>query len=123
MYGEIYYYNLDGSLKTTTIELFKRKHHRCSHLIRTVRGFEIEERMVPKMIENFVFLECCEEKFFFNKYNAMVNLKERLFNYKHIETLRIKSSSANLISRFNNITQVDDILKEMEDVGPGGWQI
>lgn len=122
MYGEIYYFNLDGSLRTTTIEQFKIKHSRCVHHLRNVTGMEVEIRTVPSLVENYVFIECCDEKWFFNIYNAKVNLKERLLNYQKIERLRVSSMvSKDVMSKISDISFAHNLLREMDDIETRGY--
>jgi len=122
MYGEIFYYNLDGSLRKTTIEQFKTKHSRCVRHVRNVTGMEIEVRSVPAMVENYVFIECCDEKFFFNLYNAKVNLKERLLNFQKIESLRVgQMISRDVFSKISNISYANNLLREMDEIETRGY--
>lgn len=122
MYGEIYYFNLDGSLRTTTIEQFKTKHSRCVHHLRNVTGMEVEIRTVPAMVENYVFIECCDEKWFFNIYNAKVNLKERLLNFQKIERLKVNTLvSRDVMSKISDISFAHNLLRELDDIETRGY--
>lgn len=116
MYSEIYYYNLDGSLQKTTIEKFKSTHCNCCHEIRDVKGLNVEVRCARSMVENYVFIECCGEKYFFNIYNAKINLKERLENFQKLESLRVQQTiSRDVFKKIGNVSFVSNIIRQLEE--------
>lgn len=126
MFGEIFYFELDGSLITTTIDDFELDHRRCFHE-RDVCNEDgvFETQQFPSLVRNYVFMEClcCSQKFFFNRHNAQYNLRERLTNFSYVQTLRAKNSIKQTVEEtfYNHETIIrsNNILEEITNTHGG----
>lgn len=114
MYGDAFYYDLDGTLNKTSISKFLATHSTCRHNIEVFSGNHFEIREVPSMIRNFVFMECCGSKWFFKIENAQVNLMERLENLRGIELLKIRQTATHNMKATSRILKSEFLLKDLE---------
>jgi hypothetical protein len=119
MYGDAFYYDLDGTLNKTSIGKFLATHSTCKHNIEVFSGNHFEIREVPSMIRNFVFMECCGSKWFFKIENAQVNLMERLQNLQGIERLKIRQTATRNVFSTSQIVKTEMLLKELTNVQRG----
>lgn len=119
MYGDAFYYELDGTLKKTSISKFLATHSTCSHKTTVFDGEYFKTVNVPSMIKNFVFMECCDTKWFFKIENAQVNLMERLENFCDIERLKILQTGSRSLHHSNNIIQSKLMLSELSNLRRG----
>jgi len=119
MFGDAFYYDLDGTLNKTSIGKFLATHSTCKHNIEVFSGNHFEIREVPSMIRNFVFMECCGNKWFFKIENAQVNLMERLENLRGIERLKIRQIASRSLISSNTIIKSELMLKELENLQRG----
>lgn len=119
MFGDAFYYDLDGTLNKTSIGKFLATHSTCKHNIEVCSGNHFEIREVPSMIRNFVFMECCGNKWFFKIENAQVNLMERLENLRGIERLKIRQIASKSLISSNAIIKSELMLKELQNLQRG----
>lgn len=115
MYGDAFFYELDGTLIKTNIAKFLVTHNSCRHEIEEFSGNNFVIRDVPTLIHNRVFMECCGQKWFFKIENAQVNLRERLENYYGIERLRIRQSTSRNLEFTENLIRARNLLKDLEN--------
>jgi hypothetical protein len=119
MYGDAFYYELDGTLNKTSISKFLATHSTCRHNIEVFSGNHFENREVPSLIRNFVFMECCGNKWFFKIENAQVNLMERLENLRGIERLKIRQAASKTLLSTGILVRSELMLKELSNIQRG----